>query len=133
MTYETGAGNGAARENAHSRMGVASFVIGILATVVLVALFVAGGVVAASAFENVDPQTLDPESVQDSPAFVGLALIGVGVLGCLVLFVVGLGLGIAGLMQRTRKRLFSALGTALNGLILAAMVVLFALGSVVGA
>ena len=30
MTYETGAGNGPARENAHSRMGVASFVIAIL-------------------------------------------------------------------------------------------------------
>ncbi len=46
---------------------------------------------------------------------------------------VGLGLGVAGLMQRTRKRLFSALGTALNGLVLAAVVALFALGWVVGA
>ncbi|MDQ4128272.1 MAG: hypothetical protein M3151_10060 [Actinomycetota bacterium] len=133
MTHDTGAGNGAARENAHSRMGVASLVIAILATVVLVALFVAGGILAASAFENVDPQTLDPESVRNSPAFAGLALIGVGVFGCLILYVVGLGLGVAGLFQRTRKRLFSALGTALNGLILVAMVVLFALGSVVGA
>lgn len=133
MTYETGAGNGPARENAHSRMGVASFVIAILATVVLVALFVVGGFVAASAFENVDPQTLDPETVRDSPAFAGLALIGIGVFGCLILYVVGLGLGVAGLMQRTRKRLFSALGTALNGLVLAAVVALFALGWVLGA
>lgn len=133
MTYEAGAGDGAARENAHSRMGVASFVIAILATVLLVALFVAGGLVAASAFENVDPQTLDPESVQSSPAFAGLALIGIGVFGCLVLYIVGLGLGVAGLIQRTRKRLFSALGTALNGLVLTAMFVLFALGSLVGA
>jgi di/tricarboxylate transporter len=133
LTYETGTGDGAARENAHSRMGVASFVIAILATVLLVALFVAGGLVAASAFENVDPQTLDPESVQSSPAFAGLALIGIGVFGCLVLYIVGLGLGVAGLIQRTRKRLFSALGTALNGLVLAAMFILFALGSLVGA
>ena len=133
MTYETGAGNGPARENAQSRMGVASFVIAILATVVLVALFVVGGFVAASAFENVDPQTLDPERVQNSPAFAGLALIGIGVFGCLVLYIVGLGLGVAGLIQRTRKRLFAALGTALNGLFLAAMFVLFALGSLVGA
>jgi hypothetical protein len=114
-------------------MGIASFAIAILATVVLVALFVAGGVVAASAFENVDPQTLDPESVQNSPAFAGLALIGIGIFGCLVLYVIGLGLGVAGLIQGTRKRLFSVLGTALNGLVLAAMVVLLALGSVVGA
>jgi hypothetical protein len=114
-------------------MGVASFVIAILATVVLVALFVGGGFVAASAFENVNPQTLDPETVQDSSAFAGLALIGIGVFGCLILYVVGLGLGVAGLMQHTRKRLFSALGTALNGLVLAAVVVLFALGWVVGA
>ena len=131
MTYDTGVG--ATRENAHSRMGVASFVVAILATVVLVALFVAGTVVASSAFENVDPQTLDPESLQNSPAFASLALIGIGVLGCLILYVIGLGLGVAGLIQRTRKRLFSALGTALNGLVLAALFILFALGSIVGA
>ena len=114
-------------------MGIASFAIAVLATVVLVALFVVGGVVAASAFENVDPQTLDPESVQNSPAFAGLALIGIGAFGCLILYVAGFGLGLAGRIQRTRKRLFSALGTALNGLVLTAMVVLFTLGSVVGA
>ena len=114
-------------------MGIASFVIAILATVVLVALFVVGGIVAASAFENLDPQALDPESVQNSPAFAGLALIGIGVFGCLVLYVVGLGLGIAGLIQGMRKRLFSVLGTALNGLVLFICVALFALGSVVDA
>lgn len=117
----------------HSRMGVASFVIAIVATVVIVGLFVVGGVVAASAFQNVDPQTLDPESVQNSPAFAGLALIGIGVFGCLILYVVGLGLGIAGLIQNTRRRLFAALGTGLNGLVLIAFVALFALGSLVGA
>jgi len=131
LTHDTGVG--APRENAHSRMGVASFVLAILATVVLVALFVAGTVVAASAFENVDPQALDPESVQNSPAFASLALIGIGVFACLILYVIGLGLGVAGLIQRTRKRLFAALGTTLNGLVLAAMFILFALGSVVGA
>ncbi|MGH3147182.1 MAG: hypothetical protein ACRDTR_15405 [Rubrobacter sp.] len=131
MTY--GAGNGVAGEKVHSRMGVASFVIAIVATVVIVGLFVVGGVVAASAFQNVDPQTLDPESVQNSPAFAGLALIGIGVFGCLILYVVGLGLGIAGLIQNTRRRLFAALGTGLNGLVLIAFVALFALGSLVGA
>jgi hypothetical protein len=131
LTQDTG--NGTVRENAHSRMGIASFVIAILATVVLVALFVVGGIVAASAFENVDPQALDPESVQSSPAFAGLALIGIGVFGCLVLYVIGLGLGIAGLIQSVRKRLFSVLGTALNGFVLFVFVALFALGSVVGA
>ena len=91
MTHDTGSGNGTARENAHSRMGIASLVIAVLATVVLVVLFVGGGVLAASAFENVDPQALDPESVQNSPAFAALALIGIGVFGCLILYVPGLG------------------------------------------
>ena len=131
MTQDTGIGT--ARENAHSRMGIASFVIAILATVALVALFVVGGVLAASAFQNVDPQALDPESVRSSPAFAALALIGIGVFGCLVLHVVGLGLGIAGLIQSLRKRHFSVLGTALNGLVIFIFVVLFALGSAVGA
>lgn len=126
-------GNGVTREGGHSRMGIASFVLAILATVVLGALFVAGTAVASSAFQNVDPQSLDPETVRNSPAFAGLALIGIGVFGCLLLYVVGLGLGIAGLIQRTRRRLFSILGAGLNGLVLLAFFALLALGSVLGA
>lgn len=132
MAYGAGADNEASRENAHSRMGVASFIIAIVATVVVVALFVVGGIVSASAFQNVDPQDLDPESVQNSPAFAGLALIGIGVFGCLILYFIGLGLGIGGLIQSTRKRLFSILGTVFNGLVLFVLLALFGLSLLVG-
>lgn len=132
MAYGAGADNETSRENAHSRMGVASFIIAIVATVVVVALFVVGGIVSASAFQNVDPQDLDPESVQNSPAFAGLALIGIGVFGCLILYFIGLGLGIGGLIQSTRKRLFSILGTVFNGLVLFVLLALFGLSLLVG-
>ena len=129
---------GSERENTHSRMGIASLVIAILATVVIVALFVASFAIVSSEFGNVqDPQSLDPQSPQDSPAFAWLTLIGLGVIGCLLLYLVGLALGVAGIIQRRRRKLFAVLGTVGNGVVLlgfAALVVLgLALGGLQGA
>ena len=49
-----------------------------------------------------------------------------------VLFLIGLALGIAGIVQRRRKKLFAGLGTALNGLPLILIVGLFVLGAALG-
>ena len=119
-------------------MGIASFVIAIVATVVVLGLFVASFAIVSSEFGNVqDPQSLDPQSVQDSPAFAWLTLIGLGILGCLLLYLAGLALGVAGIIQRRRKKLFAVLGTVGNGVVLLGFVALivlgFALGGVQGA
>ncbi len=114
-------------------MGIASLVIAILATVVILALFVASFAIVSSEFGNVqDPQSLDPQRLQDSPAFVWLTLIGLGILGCLLLYLVGLALGIAGLVQRRRKKLFAVLGTVGNGVVLLGFVALIVLGLALG-
>ena len=123
------------RENSHSRMGIASFVIGILAFVVMVILFVVFGVFVSSVLEGVDlqnPQSIDPQSLQNSPEAVWLGLASLGILGCLLLFFVGLVLGVAGIFQRRRKRLFAVLGTLGNGFVLLVFVALFVLGFALG-
>ena len=120
------------RENRHSRMGIASFVIGIFAFVVMVVLFVVFGVLLSSVLEGVDPQTVDPESLQDSPGAIGLGLVAIGIIGTLLLYLVGLALGIAGIFQRRRRRLFAVLGTVGNGIVLLAFVVLIVLGVALG-
>lgn len=122
---------GSEREDRHSRMGIASFVIFILATVLVVTLFIIAAVIGASAFGNVqDPQSIDPQSLQDSPALAGLAAVGLGILGSIAFYLLGLVLGIAGVIQRRRKRLFAVLGAVFNGIIMLLVVGLVVFGVV---
>ena len=101
-------------------------------TVVMVALFVVFGVLASSALQGVDPQNVDPQSLQDSPEAVGLGLASLGILGCLLLYLAGLALGVAGIIQRRRKKLFAVLGTVGNGIVLLGFVALIVLGLALG-
>ncbi len=122
---------GTTRENKHSRMGIASFAISVLTTVLVVILFVAASVIGSSAFGDVeDPQSMDPQSLQDSPVLAGLALVGLGFLACTALYLLGLALGVAGIVQRRRQRLFAVLGTVFNGIIVLVVVALIAFGVV---
>ena len=123
---------GTERENRHSRMGVASFVIGMVTTVVAIALFVLFGYLLSSVLQGVDPQSIDPQSLQDSPQAVGLGLAAIGIFACLILYFIGFVLGVAGIFQRRRKRLFAVLGAVGNGIVLFAFVALIVLGLVVG-
>lgn len=117
-------------------MGVTSFVIAILATVVIVVLFIVAGSLTAQALQGIDPQNANPQEVQerlqDSSAAAVLALAGIGIFVCLFLYLLGLGLGVAGLFQGQRKRLFAVLGTIFNGGALLVVVVLTLFGLVAG-
>ncbi|MBA3423342.1 MAG: hypothetical protein ACR2HO_07205 [Rubrobacteraceae bacterium] len=129
-------GEAPVQERKHSKLGVASLVIAILATVVIVVLFVIAAIIGASALGGSDPQSLDPQSLQGSPAFAGLALVGIGFLVCIVLYFVGLVLGLVGVFQRRRKRLFAIFGAVANGLavlVIVSLLVLGAIGASVGA
>ncbi|MGB3635759.1 MAG: hypothetical protein WA982_17115 [Rubrobacteraceae bacterium] len=120
----------------HSRMGITSFVIAILATVVIVALVIVAGTLTAQALQGIDGQNVNPqelqERLQDSPAVTSLALASIGIFACFFLYLLGLGLGIAGIVQGQRKRIFSVLGTIFNGGVLLVLVVLILLGLVAG-
>jgi len=90
----------------HSGMGIASFIISLVIGVgVLLAIVIAGVIKVAN-----------PESLQDES--IGTALIGLFVIACLFINLIGIGLGIAGLVQKNRKRIFSILGTIINGVVL---------------
>lgn len=128
---------GSERENKHSRLGVASFVIAVLTTVLFVVLFVVIFNAAGQLLGGVDPQQVTPQdlerNLQESPGTTGvLGAAGFGVLASPFLYLLGAALGVAGLVQKRRKRLFAVLGTVANVAILLGLVVLVLFLAVVG-
>ncbi len=123
------------RENRHSRMGIASFVISILVVVAILALVV-GGPLLISSSEGFDPQSFDPADPQSvdlsDPAVIALQVVGLGFIVGVLLSFVGLGLWLAGVIQRRRKRLFAVIGAVLNGLVVLGVLSLVVLGVVLG-
>ncbi len=114
----------------NSKAGITSLVIAILATVGVVVLFVIAALIGASALGGTDPQSFDPQSFQKSGAFAGFALVGIGFLACIILYFIGLVLGLVGVFQRRRKRLYAVLGAVANGLAVLAIVSLLVLGAI---
>ena len=93
----------------HSGLGIASFVLAMM-----IGLFEFVLIVFAGIMETMTPGGMDEESL------AGLA-------GNLA----GVGLGIAGLVQRQRKKVFSTLGLIFNGGIIFGIIFLLILGSMV--
>ena len=115
-------------ENKHSRLGIASFVIAVLSILGIILFFAIGFSVASSAV-GPDPQSFDPNSIgPDSPLATTFFFLSLLFLASVLITIVGLGLGIAGLIQRRRKKLFAILGTVANGLIVLAVASLIVLG-----
>lgn len=126
-----------AERSGQSRLGIASFVIAILTTVLLVVLLVVILNAAGQLLGNADPQSVTPQDLQrnleDNPGATGLlGVAGFGLAATPLLYVLGAALGIAGLVQKRRGRLFAVLGTVFNGLILLGLVVLILFGAVLG-
>ncbi len=117
-----------------SRMGVASFVIAILTTVLLVVLFVVISNAAGRLLEGADPQSVTPQDLQrnleQNPGSTGvLGVAGFGLAVTPLLYILGAALGIAGLVQKHRGRLFAVLGTVSNVLILLGLLILILFGA----
>ena len=126
-----------AERGGQSRLGIASFVIAILTTVLLVVLFVVIFNAAGQLLGNADPQSITPQDLQrnleDNPGATGLlGVAGFGLAATPLLYVLGAALGIAGLVQKRRGRLFAVLGVIFNGLILLGLLVLILFGAVLG-
>ena len=126
-----------AERSGHSRMGIASLVIAILTTVLLVVLLVVITNAAGELLGNADPQSVTPEDLQrnleQNPGSTGvLGVAGFGLAATPFLYILGAALGIAGLVQKRRGRLFAILGTVLNALALLGLLVLILFGAVVG-
>lgn len=128
---------GSERENRHSRLGIASFVIAVLTTVLFIVLLVVIFSAAGQLLGDVDPQSVTPQdlerNLQQSPGTTGvLGVAGFGLVASPFLYLLGAALGIAGLIQKSRKRLFSVLGTVANGVIFLGLLVLVLFLVVVG-
>jgi len=94
----------------HSRIGIASFVIGLLAVLMIcLAILLAFGYGFSMAIQNPNFQV-----DQKSPIIMAL-----GLLICIspVLSLVGIGVGIGAVVQNNDKKLFGILGLVLNLLI----------------
>ncbi len=120
-----------------SRLGIASLVIAVLTTVLLVVLLVVVSNAAGQLLGNADPQNVTPQDLQrnleESPGTTGvLGVAGFGLAATPLLYLLGAALGIAGLVQKRRGRLFAVLGTVSNGLILLVLLVLILFLVVVG-
>lgn len=105
-------------EQGHSGLGVASFVISLVAGIGLAVLILFAGVA-----ESTTPGGLDDGSVV-------AGVIGVLLLVMLMALVVALVLGIIGMTQRTRNKVFAILGTVFSSLALLGGVFLMLLGMV---
>ena len=85
-------------EKKHSGLGISSFIVSIATGVSMFLLFIAAGMMEIST-----PGGIDEDSV-------GAMLVGLFLFAFLLLSVLAIGLGIAALFQRDRKKLFAVLG-----------------------
>jgi hypothetical protein len=124
-----------ADRSGQSRLGIASLVIAVLATVLLVVLLVVAFNTAGNLLGGADPSSVTPQdlqrSLEDNPGATGvLGVAGFGLAVTPFLFVLGAALGIAGLVQKRRGRLFAVLGTIFNALVFLGLVLLILFGAV---
>ncbi|MDR1614382.1 MAG: hypothetical protein LBS26_02305 [Campylobacteraceae bacterium] len=103
-------------ERKHSGLGIASFIMSILSIICIFTLLVVAGTIEVST-----PGGMDENSVE-------AVIIG----ACYFLFVgfsiIGIGLGIAGLFSKERKKLFAILGLIFSSAILFISITVMVIG-----
>jgi hypothetical protein len=104
----------------HSGLGVASFLITLAMGIFVFVLVLLAGILESKSENGID---------EDSPvAFV----LGLAIMGGLMVNLLGMGLGIGGLCQHDRKKLFAGLGLGFGTVVLLGIGVLFIIGLAMG-
>jgi hypothetical protein len=107
----------------HSKLGIASLILSLgtallycLVTIVMVVMI--GDM--ATTIQDQDPNVIAEQlqSGELNEVMIPLMLFAVCALGSPVISIVGLGLGIAGLFQKDKQKVFPILGTVLSSLLL---------------
>jgi hypothetical protein len=101
----------------HSWLGIFSFIISLVGGLGMLLLFAIAGYVQMSTPGGMD---------EKSPAAVVVGLLLFAIAGVLL---VGLGLGIAGLVQKEKKRVFAVLGLVFNSLVILGTLALVVIGN----
>lgn len=104
-------------EKKHSGLGISSFVISIITGVLMFVLIVVAGLMEVST-----PGGIDENSA--SAMLVGLFMIAL-----IIVDLVAVGLGIAGLAQRDRSRVFAVLGLVFGAFTITGTVALSIIGN----
>lgn len=104
-------------EQKHSGLGIASFVISIICSLLIFVLFIIAGVIELST-----PGGIDEDSAQ-------AIVIGLAIIFCVLGELVAVGLGIAAVCQDNRNKVFGILGLVFSSSIALATVLMIALGS----
>ena len=102
----------------HSGVGIASFTVSIIGSLLMLLLFMIAGAIQLSTPGGVD---------ENSPAAM---VIGLMLFLLMFALLVALGLGIGALCQSDRKRLFGVLGTIFSAVSLLLTLILLAVGLV---
>ena len=103
-----------------SGLGIASFIISVLAGLEIISLLIVGMVM-----EMRTPGWAD----EDSPQVMFLGLL---VIAGLIMSLVGLALGITGLVQGGRSKVFPVLGLGFNGMIILGVMAIIIIGVLSG-
>jgi hypothetical protein len=106
-------------EQKHSGIGIASFVISIVAGILIFILLGIAGSLEAST-----PGGIDENSTE-------AVMIGLAIIGLLFLNVLAVGLGIGGLLQKEQKKIFAILGTVFSSFFILGVIGLMVLGAMV--
>lgn len=106
-------------EPRHSGFGIASFVTALAAGLLVLVVFGIAGVIGA---RNGDIDEKSPEAV----------LLGLAVIGGLLVAMLGIGLGIAGVCQHRRKKVFAVLGLVINAVVTLGVVLVMIVGILMG-
>ncbi|MCW3792572.1 hypothetical protein OM416_13330 [Paenibacillus sp. LS1] len=101
----------------HSGLGIASFVIGLVAIVGYILIFF----IAAMAL-NDSIGVLTPLQAEELALHPAVILASLSILVCLILNLVGGIIGIIGLVLKNRKKVFAIIGSLLNGIIILAFI-----------
>jgi hypothetical protein len=104
----------------HSGFGIASTVLGVIMGVAVFGLLVIAGIM-----ETNTPGGIDEESPQ-------AIVLGVLIIGSLVLSLVGLVLGLVGVFQPQRNKIFPGIGIGVNALLVLGTLAIVCLGMLAG-
>jgi hypothetical protein len=101
----------------HSGIGITAFIISLAMAIIAFVIVIIAGVIEASS----------PGGMDESSA--AAVVVGLLIIGCLLIQLAALGLGIAGLIQKNRKKIFAVLGTVFSGMTLVGVVFLMLVGT----
>ena len=103
-----------------SKLGIAALIISIFTAIGLFILFLIAGVMEANTYGGIDEES------------AGAIIVGLFIFGFCFLDLLAIGLGIAGIFQKTRERITAIIGTIISSATLIITVSLISIGLAMG-